>query len=78
MSYVRENLETVLRRRSVSRSSLAAAIGIGERDLRRRLAGTVRFTLDEVEDVARELRVDPGALAFWEPQRFRLLLTERR
>ena len=64
MNRVAANVERALAKRPTERAHLAAVAGIGERDLRRRMAGTVRFSLTEVEDIARELGVDPGVLAF--------------
>ena len=60
--------------RGISMADLAGRV-YGERSgapylrLLRRLQGRARWTLDDVELVARELGVEPGALAFGEVQR---------
>lgn len=61
-TFVVEEIRAGLARRRVTQDQLAAAIGISQATMSRRLAGTQPFTVPELERVAAFLDVPLGSL----------------
>lgn len=59
---VSENLRAILARRRIAAVTLAPAVGIHERPLRRRLRGEIGWTIAELLRVAEALDVEVGDL----------------
>lgn len=61
-SSVASNVRAELARRKVKGRELAAALGWSERTTRRRLAGELPFTVDELTEVAKHLKMPTADL----------------
>lgn len=68
-----QNVRRAMARRGLDSLDLAVCLEITPRSARRRLGGTVRFTVGEIRCVASLLRVEAGKLAFEDPRSFRVL-----
>ena len=66
-----QNIRHLLQKRGVTSSRLADMLGLNPRDVRRRLNGVTRFSIQEIRDIAEHFGIAPGPLAFVPPEVFR-------